>query len=197
MRAPEGHGHQPGEVRRVPTAAKGQSSFANPPKMTAGQERLQRTRGSSKRPRRIARKQGRYRRNCRTASRSVGDLGVAAGSTKSMSFLPHLGHGVGSSDQFIPARSGQTARADWFEVILGALHDRRRLASADIGEGPRIAAGVFMACRSIIGGTDPLREDYLAELELLIRRFAPRGFPSSLLGSSRRTLCHVSCHFPN
>jgi uncharacterized protein (UPF0276 family) len=67
----------------------------------------------------------------------------------------------------------KTARADWFEVIsenfmipggrpLQILEKARGLA-------PVVLHGVSLN----IGGTDPLRQDYLTKLESLIRRFAP------------------------
>jgi len=90
-----------------------------------------------------------------------------------MSLLPHLGHGVGLRTIHYPHVLDRTARADWFEVIsenfmiaggrpLQILEKARELA-------PVVLHGVSLN----IGGTDPLREDYLTELELLIRRFAP------------------------
>ncbi len=90
-----------------------------------------------------------------------------------MSFLPHLGHGVGLRTVHYPQVLDRTARADWFEVIsenfmipggrpLQILEKARELA-------PVVLHGVSLN----IGGTDPLRHDYLAELESLIRRFAP------------------------
>jgi uncharacterized protein (UPF0276 family) len=67
----------------------------------------------------------------------------------------------------------RTARADWFEVIsenfmiaggrpLQILEKARELA-------PVVLHGVSLN----LGGTDPLRQDYLAGLDSLIRRFAP------------------------
>jgi uncharacterized protein (UPF0276 family) len=90
-----------------------------------------------------------------------------------MSFLPHLGHGVGLRTVHYPHVLDGTARVDWFEVIsenfmiaggrpLQILEKARELA-------PVVLHGVSLN----IGGTDPLRQDYLAELQSLIRRFAP------------------------
>jgi uncharacterized protein len=90
-----------------------------------------------------------------------------------MSFLPHLGHGVGLRTVHYPQVLDRTARADWFEVIsenfmigggrpLQILEKARELA-------PVVLHGVSLN----LGGTDPLRLDYLTELDLLIRRFAP------------------------
>ena len=90
-----------------------------------------------------------------------------------MSFLPHLGHGVGLRTVHYPHVLERTARVDWFEVIsenfmiaggrpLQILEKARELA-------PVVLHGVSLN----IGGTDPLRKDYLSELESLIRRFTP------------------------
>jgi uncharacterized protein (UPF0276 family) len=90
-----------------------------------------------------------------------------------MSLLPHLGHGVGLRTVHYPHVLDRTARADWFEVIsenfmiaggrpLQILEKARELA-------PVVLHGVSLN----LGGTDPLRQDYLAELESLIGRFAP------------------------
>jgi uncharacterized protein (UPF0276 family) len=90
-----------------------------------------------------------------------------------MSLLPHLGHGVGLRTVHYPRVLDKTARADWFEVIsenfmiaggrpLKILEKARELA-------PVVLHGVSLN----IGGTDPLRQDYLAELDSLIGRFDP------------------------
>ncbi len=90
-----------------------------------------------------------------------------------MSLLPHLGHGVGLRTVHYPHVLDKTARADWFEVIsenfmiaggrpLKILEKARELA-------PVVLHGVSLN----IGGTDPLRQDYLAELNSLIGRFDP------------------------
>ena len=90
-----------------------------------------------------------------------------------MNLLPHLGHGVGLRTVHYPHVLDKTARADWFEVIsenfmiaggrpLRILEKARELA-------PIVLHGVSLN----IGGTDPLRLDYLAELDSLIRRFDP------------------------
>lgn len=95
------------------------------------------------------------------------------GPAKSMSLLPHLGHGVGLRTVHYPHVLDKTARADWFEVIsenfmiaggrpLKILEKARELA-------PVVLHGVSLN----IGGTDPLRQDYLAELNSLIGRFDP------------------------
>ncbi len=90
-----------------------------------------------------------------------------------MSLLPHLGHGVGLRTVHYPHVLDKTAYADWFEVIsenfmipggrpLRILEKARELA-------PVVLHGVSLN----IGGADPLRQDYLTELDSLIRRFAP------------------------
>jgi len=87
--------------------------------------------------------------------------------------LPNLGHGVGlRSPHFSKVLDG-TAQVDWFEVIsenymigggrpLMILEKARELA-------PIVLHGVSMN----LGGIDPLREDYLRDLDILIRRFQP------------------------
>ncbi len=87
--------------------------------------------------------------------------------------LPHLGHGVGLRSAHFPKVLDGTARADWFEVIsenymisggrpLMILEKARALA-------PIVLHGVSMN----LGGIDPIREDYLRDLDILIRRFQP------------------------
>ena len=90
-----------------------------------------------------------------------------------MTLLPHLGYGVGLRTVYHPHVVDRTAHADWFEVIsenfmiaggrpLQILEKAREFA-------PVVLHGVSLN----IGGTDPLRQDYLTKLESLIRRFAP------------------------
>jgi len=87
--------------------------------------------------------------------------------------LPHLGHGVGLRSPHFSRVLDGTARADWFEVIsenymisggrpLMILEKARTLA-------PVVLHGVSMN----LGGMDPLRDDYLRDLDILIRRFEP------------------------
>jgi uncharacterized protein len=87
--------------------------------------------------------------------------------------LPHLGHGVGLRSPHFSRVLDGTAPADWFEVIsenymipgghpLMMLEKARTLA-------PVVLHGVSMN----LGGMDPLREDYLRDLDILIRRFEP------------------------
>jgi uncharacterized protein (UPF0276 family) len=87
--------------------------------------------------------------------------------------LPHLGHGVGLRPAHFPGILDGSARADWFEVIsenymirggrpLKILEKAREL-------GPIALHGVSMN----LGGIDPLREDYLNELDALVHRFEP------------------------
>ncbi|MGO9454795.1 MAG: DUF692 domain-containing protein [Candidatus Binataceae bacterium] len=87
--------------------------------------------------------------------------------------FPHLGHGIGLRAEHFPRVLDGTARADWFEVIsenymirggrpLKILERARELA-------PIALHGVSMN----LGGVDPLRADYLRDLDALIRRFEP------------------------
>jgi len=86
---------------------------------------------------------------------------------------PHLGHGIGLRPPHYPRILDGTARADWFEVIsenfmipggrpLRVLERARALA-------PIVLHGVSMN----LGGTDPLDERHLDELDALVRRFEP------------------------
>ena len=95
------------------------------------------------------------------------------GSNLTMLDLPGLGHGVGLRSPHFPLVIDGSARADWFEVIsenymipggrpLKILEKARELA-------PIVLHGVSMN----LGGSDPLREDYLDELDSLIRCFEP------------------------
>ena len=90
-----------------------------------------------------------------------------------MALLSHLGHGIGLRPPHYPRVVDGTARVDWFEVIsenfmipggrpLHVLEKARALA-------PVVLHGVSMN----LGGTDPLNERHLGELERLIRRFEP------------------------
>jgi len=90
-----------------------------------------------------------------------------------MALFSHLGHGIGLRPPHYPRVVDGTARVDWFEVIsenfmipggrpLGVLEKARELA-------PVVLHGVSMN----LGGTDPLNERHLGELERLIRRFEP------------------------
>ncbi|WP_422295021.1 DUF692 family multinuclear iron-containing protein, partial [Candidatus Binatus sp.] len=72
---------------------------------------------SFKRPRRTARTRAAPQLR-QTASRSTrGPRLRRRGPVKSMSLLPHLGHGVGLRTIHYPHVLDRTARADWFEVI--------------------------------------------------------------------------------
>jgi uncharacterized protein len=87
--------------------------------------------------------------------------------------LPNLGHGIGLRSQHFSRVLDGTARADWFEVIsenymidggrpLKILERARELA-------PVVLHGVSMN----LGGTAPIDDDYLDDLETLIRRVEP------------------------
>jgi uncharacterized protein (UPF0276 family) len=94
--------------------------------------------------------------------------------------LPFLGHGIGLRPTHFANVLEGTACADWFEVIsenymisggrpLKILEKARALA-------PVVLHGVSMN----LGGSDPLREDYLSQLGSLIRRFEPAWFSDHL-----------------
>jgi uncharacterized protein (UPF0276 family) len=90
-----------------------------------------------------------------------------------MSILPHLGHGVGLRTVHYPHVLDRTARADWFEVISENFMIKGGRPLQILEKARELAPVVLHGVSLNIGGTDPLRRDYLAELESLIRRFAP------------------------
>ena len=93
----------------------------------------------------------------------------------------------------------RTARADWFEVISEnfMIAGGRPLQILE-GRPARSRRFVFHGVSLNIGGTDPLSQDYLAELASLIRRFAQRrGSPIIFVGEqSADALPTISCRCP-
>jgi uncharacterized protein (UPF0276 family) len=90
-----------------------------------------------------------------------------------MQRIEHLGHGVGLRHEHFGEIVEGVARADWFEVISEnfMIPGGRPLK---ILEKARESTPVVMHGVSLnIGGTDPLNETYLNDLEALIRRFEP------------------------
>ena len=87
--------------------------------------------------------------------------------------LNFLGHGIGLRPTHFAKVLKGTARADWFEVIsenymIGGGRPLKILEKA------RALAPVVLHGVSInLGGSDPLRKDYLSQLGSLIRRFEP------------------------
>ncbi len=90
-----------------------------------------------------------------------------------MVFLPHLGHGIGLRPPHYRHVLDGSAKVDFFEVIsenfmidggrpLRVLEAARRSA-------PIVLHGVSLS----LGGTDPLNEHYLDQLEGLIERVEP------------------------
>src|SRR5947199_8624670 len=90
-----------------------------------------------------------------------------------MALLSHLGHGIGLRPPHYPRVVDGTARVDWFEVISenfmipgGRPRHVREKARA---LAPVVLHGVSMN----LGGTHPLNERHLGELERPIRRCEP------------------------
>ncbi len=90
-----------------------------------------------------------------------------------MSLLPHLGHGVGLRTVHYPQVLDGTARADWFELISENFMIQGGRPLQILEKARELAPIVFHGVSLNLGGIDPLRQDYLAELDLLIRHFAP------------------------
>jgi hypothetical protein len=86
---------------------------------------------------------------------------------------PPLGHGIGLRTVHYPRVLEGRFDVDWFEVISEnfMLRGGRPLA---ILEKARAAAPLALHGVSLsLGSTDPLREDYLRELRILVDRFEP------------------------
>ncbi len=98
--------------------------------------------------------------------------------------VSHLGHGVGLRDEHFDSIEKGTARADWFEVLsenfmipggrpLQMLERARSVA-------PVVLHGVSMN----LGGTSPLDEEYMGQLDKLIRRYQPAWVSDHLCWSA-------------
>jgi len=86
---------------------------------------------------------------------------------------PYIGHGVGLRPPHFPRVLDGTARADWFEVISENFMIPGGRPLRILEKAREIAPVVFHGVSMNLGGIDPLNENYLAELESLIRRFEP------------------------
>ena len=87
--------------------------------------------------------------------------------------LPQLGHGVGLRAEHFPRILDGTARADWFEVISENYMIRGGRPLRILEKAREMAPIVLHGVSMNLGGVDPLGEDYLNQLALLIRRFQP------------------------
>jgi uncharacterized protein (UPF0276 family) len=90
-----------------------------------------------------------------------------------MDDFPYLGHGVGLRPPHYARVLDGSARADWFEVIsenfmIGGGRPFHVLERAR-AQAPIVLHGVSLN----LGGVDPLRPDYLDQLDELIKRFEP------------------------
>jgi uncharacterized protein (UPF0276 family) len=98
--------------------------------------------------------------------------------------VPYLGHGVGLRSVHYPAILDGGQHADWFEVISEnfmlrggrPLHVLERVRA----ERPIVLHGVSLS----LGATDPLNQDYLAELRALATRFEPAWISDHLCWGS-------------
>lgn len=98
--------------------------------------------------------------------------------------LPQLGHGVGlRAEHFCRILDG-TARADWFEVISENYMIRGGRPLKILEKAREIAPIVLHGVSMNLGGVDPLGEDYLKQLDLLIRRFQPAWISDHLCFSA-------------
>jgi len=90
-----------------------------------------------------------------------------------MPFFPHLGHGIGLRPPHYPRVLDGSACVDWFEVIAENFMIRGGRPLRVLEKAREIAPVVLHGVSMNLGGTDPLRESHLDELDLLIRRFDP------------------------
>jgi uncharacterized protein (UPF0276 family) len=90
-----------------------------------------------------------------------------------MPLHPHLGHGVGLRPPHYPRVLDGTARADWFEVISENFMIRGGRPLRVLERARAIAPIVLHGVSMNLGGTDPLNEAHLDELDALARRFDP------------------------
>jgi uncharacterized protein (UPF0276 family) len=85
----------------------------------------------------------------------------------------YIGHGVGLRPPHYGRMLEGSARADWYEVISENFMIRGgrplRVLEKAREQAPIALHGVSLN----LGGSDPLRADYLDQLEALIRRFEP------------------------
>ena len=87
--------------------------------------------------------------------------------------FPYLGHGVGLRSPHFSRVLDGTARADWFEVISENYMIRGGRPLRILEKARELAPVVLHGVSMNLGGLDPLDEDYLRDLDSLIRRFEP------------------------
>jgi len=87
--------------------------------------------------------------------------------------FPYIGHGVGLRPPHYRLIPGGGARADWYEVISENFMIRAGWPLIVLEKAREQSPIVFHGVSLNLGGTDPLRSDYLEELGILIKRFEP------------------------
>jgi uncharacterized protein len=87
--------------------------------------------------------------------------------------FPYIGHGVGLRAPHYGRILDGSARADWFEVISENFMIRGGRPLHVLEKAREQAPLVLHGVSLNLGGTDPLRSDYLEELDALIKRFQP------------------------
>jgi uncharacterized protein (UPF0276 family) len=108
-----------------------------------------------------------------------------------MALLPHLGHGIGLRPQHYPHVLDGTIRADWFEVISENFMIRGGRPLAVLERARAMAPVVLHGVSLSLGGVDPVREEYLVDLERLIARYQPAWVSDHLCwGTSRGRYAH-------
>ncbi len=87
--------------------------------------------------------------------------------------VPYLGHGVGLRTQHFPCLWEGTAQVDWFEAISENFMIRGGRPLAALEKVRAVAPLVLHGVSLSLGSTDPPNEQYLRDLQVLIRRFEP------------------------
>src|SRR5579863_5653946 len=90
-----------------------------------------------------------------------------------MDSFQYIGHGVGLRPPHYGRILDGGARADWFEVISENFMIRGGRPLYVLERARALAPVVLHGVSLNLGGADPLRRDYLNELDALIRRFEP------------------------
>jgi uncharacterized protein (UPF0276 family) len=87
--------------------------------------------------------------------------------------FPYIGHGVGLRPPHYGRILDGSAPADWYEVISENFMIRGGRPLHVLEKAREQAPIVLHGVSLNLGGADPLRADYLDELDALIRRFEP------------------------
>jgi uncharacterized protein (UPF0276 family) len=96
----------------------------------------------------------------------------------------YLGHGVGLRTKHFPEVLAGTARVDWFEAISENFMIRGGRPLRVLEQARALAPVVLHGVSLSLGSTDPLRDDYLADLAALAARIEPAWISDHLCWGS-------------